>query len=1182
MSFDAAANGLVCTAALGVLLASVLLLAYYRLSQAPPGRAYDPIEILAPRLVQAPPSSRPAPLPLHFPFLFGPTTIPLFPPYPSEGWLSDGEIIQRLAGVLASVVAIFAIFGLAIALPLCVVGVPSLRSSFPPNSTSTLKSGNYSTLEDLSLLRLLHAHDAATPLPGPSSHTRLLLILLTSTIFPAILVIPILFREIRLARDHRRRFRDSPEGGEGWEMGFLSVDANGDAEAARRDVCVEGVYSVPDLSRISELQRAREKVVDQLEEAECAYIAAFEEPPSPLPPPSISSTTPKHLTRKSLAPKPRKTNSSIVPFGPKGHYSIKPASFTENGSSSSLAIEPTLQDEIGRHLVGSSSFTEVGLGERGEEWELGDRLRVNSTGRWSRALTTPALSTFGLDVHGDTTPSPSTSVAPRSFLESGDADTDTLTDQNTVEFPTAPPRPSTPEPILFRTDASTSSSTGFGGLATLDESEDETDDTESQRSRGTLRLAHYREGRALEVSPSQTSGWTESETGRSGWSGAGTSIDTRNYDKDASEVDPTTMEARVALDVKLKDDVAQARDETPELDDLPSIPDSDDENYLSSRSVTMPHPSLDPLSTTATNPSPSRIARRRSHHLSPLSTSPPTPISALDSTPFQQDNSPSPSLRLFNPTLRPAPSVSPAYLAEIYALVIRHRSALKSLNSEIAQLQTIAMAEVQEGKSARGFLLVGRGVGRISGVRRIEGRTRDDVRWHHLLESGSEGAQTRFWAKLGAVCVTFAAAAVVPIVLANSNFPGVADEWTFLRPFLRSGTFPSGLVSSTAASLFVLLLLAICWSAISSFGCRASSVSIARAQQITLQGSLAFSTFAVVWILLFGALAASSSALAHDVEVPRTLADGLAQSTELVLSVAVLAAILRAKTPRQRFEALKSASPNDAHALAGLVLASSALSLTFCVCPLIAGPLLVLSLCNLPAMRLLTTYATRRTFATSGSSATVTLSTLIITLSIQPLLLALLFLSRRLFALAGASFGLSLATLLSLSAYTLLSRRSHHNSNLLSPQTLEALSAFEAGCKDGSFTPTSSSRRLSRASLIPRRSMASVFELLNGISSPSSSRLTRPALPLESEYVDAFADAELASRLHAHAPPNLPPLRFESKRSVEGMWPPELVGGRPKLMLPDDPLAEGEKREMEEYWGIESVWEGAPGLAELP
>lgn len=234
---------------------------------------------------------------------------------------------------------------------------------------------------------------------------------------------------------------------------------------------------------------------------------------------------------------------------------------------------------------------------------------------------------------------------------------------------------------------------------------------------------------------------------------------------------------------------------------------------------------------------------------------------------------------------------------------------------------------------------------------------------------------------------------------------------------------------------------------------------------------------------------------------------------------------------------------------------------------------MLLAVLTLPIIHHSTTYVTLRTYDTTGLGTLTTLKWFSAVLALEPILWALVFLSRRLFAFAGASFGFAVLLLLALVFTEWLTNRE----SLLSARTQRALDAFALGCTDGSFTsPTS--RPVSRTSLIPRQSMASVFDLLNGLSPLPP---TRPPLPLSSESADSFDDPALAARLHAHATPTLS-LPDAGARMRETMYPPALIQSRTLVILPDDPLAEGEAHELEEYWGIGSTWEGAVGLGELP
>ncbi|KAK4706055.1 hypothetical protein P7C70_g147, partial [Phenoliferia sp. Uapishka_3] len=1339
--WDSTASGLVSTAVLGSLVASVSLIVFYRIarpSHSTP-RRLDPLEVVAPRLFQSPPSARPPPLPpsifsWFFP-LFGSrtsnrSTVPLFPRYPSEepdtensstNWFSDGDSLLRTSGILTIVIFIFGLCGFAIALPLFIAGVPSLSTYASGPTTSRLSvtrnlairaptsmqdqiSGRYSIISDLTILRLIHAYDHESPsasapvnTTGASAHTRLLILLLTCLIIPPLFILPLLFVEIRKARRHAQLFRESKEGGGGSEVGFLPIDAkiwrkstpateggatsgsdvrwgfrrsenqrlqgrretglhglgearlrevfrvcglgpeeqdlregakpeegvdrgvrrrrpsgsNDDAakganasgeadKGTRRDVCVEGVYTVPDLTTLRELQRLREDTIDALEEAECHYIASFEGSRSP-----TSSSFPQQAVTKK-----RSRTPTIIPFGPREHYSITPTPSKRDISSESLVATPTLQDSIGRHLVGAS-FTEVGLGEGREEWELGDRLRVNDQGNWSRAPTTPALSSFALDVgmaRATSDSSPSTSGMERQQHQSRSR-LSSQNFENTVNFPSLPA-----PPLLPPTPLSTQS--GFTGLTSIIESEDETDNTTFT---GTLKRS-YSAGRQSVLSPSSTARTdTSTHTSRASTAPGTTPVRSNQwpndkYDRDASELDVGTVDQVIGVAISSPSTSTFEGPRHEELqvlpdDDIPSMPDSDEEDYFSSRTATMPipGPNLDGNS----NPRASFLSGGQRPPRLPTTSAPATPVSAVEDTPLRKSRwskkpptleIPSPSLpsHLFDPRYRLG-NFSPSILAETYTAIRHYRSELKHLNSEIGELQTIAMSDVADGKTARGFIIVGRGVWRISGVEPILGRTRDDIRWDQLLCDPVTPA--KFYLVVGGACVAFAVVATVPIVLAVSGSPGVESERTFLSPYLRKGSFPAGLVTSTTAATLILILGMAGFSIISHAGRRASNVSNAAIQELTLKGSLVFLSFSATWTLLYGALVASSFTVAHDsgVAVARSLADAIAMASELLLSVAVLASLAlpsiyllrpmkrwrawiafrNAKTPRQRFTALEVTPQQPTHLLAPFLLSIALISGVLCFCPLIAIPVLLNCVLALGAQRHSATYVNLRTFDASGRVLVLVLRWTSYNLIFPAVFLGLIFLSRRLFAFAGASFAVGVSIAGAVGFFDWSSSRLHN----ASPPTESSLDQFLLGCRDGSFSEIGGSRPASRTSLIPRQSMASVFDLLGGI---SSNPATHPLLPLESESVDSFASGAAAARLHAHAPPSLPPLTFSEADATEAKmresyYPPELImRKKPCLILPDDALSAGEARELEQYWGIESVWVGSSSLMELP
>jgi hypothetical protein len=264
--------------------------------------------------LQPTPSRPPRLPPSRFSFLYPP--VPLVPSLSRSSELSsaatapahmlnfpsDEELHLRFLYTVAKVVVVWMLAALCIGLPVLVAGVPSLQSR---GSSSMLLAGRYSALDNVSIIRLLRAHD-----DGLVSSTRARLIVLTvfSIALPLFLLVFVVRREIDLVTKNRRNFVSQTC--EGLQMGWLSAkrargfrgvseseirrlfsqwglarpqqtdaeDSGGGADVERgaREVAIEGVYSVPaGLREIRALDRKRDAVLDRLEEAEVKYLNAW-------------------------------------------------------------------------------------------------------------------------------------------------------------------------------------------------------------------------------------------------------------------------------------------------------------------------------------------------------------------------------------------------------------------------------------------------------------------------------------------------------------------------------------------------------------------------------------------------------------------------------------------------------------------------------------------------------------------------------------------------------------------------------------------------------------------------------------------------------------------------------------------------------------------------------------------
>lgn len=158
----------------------------------------------------------------RFPAVQGPLSHTLPPT-----WMSNQDLKLRAIGFGAIITIVVGVSGLAL-LPLAIAGIPPLPRSLPsslslfPRRFKLLLVNSpffFSTLDDLTLYRLLRAHDLRIPL-SLSPFLRLTIITVVAlvlSIFAAIWI----SREITRVQGHVDRWREEVAGG--WEVGSLSL-----------------------------------------------------------------------------------------------------------------------------------------------------------------------------------------------------------------------------------------------------------------------------------------------------------------------------------------------------------------------------------------------------------------------------------------------------------------------------------------------------------------------------------------------------------------------------------------------------------------------------------------------------------------------------------------------------------------------------------------------------------------------------------------------------------------------------------------------------------------------------------------------------------------------------------------------------------------------------------------------
>jgi calcium permeable stress-gated cation channel len=95
---------------------------------------------------------------------------------------------------------------------------------------------------------------------------------------------------------------------------------------------------------------------------------------------------------------------------------------------------------------------------------------------------------------------------------------------------------------------------------------------------------------------------------------------------------------------------------------------------------------------------------------------------------------PAPHLRLqsHGPFFRPVSGLAHDELGTIYTDISHWRSKLKVINQQVVDEQTNGYGDIAEGKGIKGWLIVGRNIRFLPGVEVIEGRAKEDIRWHVL------------------------------------------------------------------------------------------------------------------------------------------------------------------------------------------------------------------------------------------------------------------------------------------------------------------------------------------------------------------------------------------------------------------------------------------------------------------
>ncbi|KAJ7446697.1 hypothetical protein FB451DRAFT_1291217 [Mycena latifolia] len=1086
---------------------------------------------------------RPKPLSSSlFAFLHPP--VPLIPPVPSDVsnmgrspsedaalFPADEQLSQRSIWIAFLIALGWALLGLAGALPLYMVSMPCLADQ--PSSATF--GGAYSTLEDLSLMRLLRALDsgsanvstsnllqtrAVATGAGDPEHLRIRVIVLTVLVL-VLALLPALWKivkELNRLIAYRQRWielrcegkqmgwlsaRKAP-GFTGWgeqrfkdfviKSGLSSGMRNGSEGQRRRSpnredqpnqeekdalqIDITNVFSICDTQRLALLIDERDEILDNLEIAETRYISSFR---LTTPDPSIAEyepPTPKDSSRPYIShPQPLRNISTRKP---RRKRSVNPA-FAASSLAPTSFVAPSLYYKLHRvHGVSGGEFDAEGA---------------------------------VADAGGD---KPSLSQTINSRL------------------------------IGSRFQEVNRNSATFGRLPL---------------------------GSHVRVD----------QTGELGPTGGGHTIDEHGYFiPDPAKYGPNHgMESLDETDGDEKGDWVDIFKDRPRAEDSvdngpgPSSPFKrrGQRSGSGSAAASSPRGEYEQVPSSSTKRETFPFRRRKS-----------------DAVEGDSPGVQPPHMRLqpSQPFVRPHDGINFDHLGVVYSDITQWRSRLKAINNEIADAQSAGYEDIAEGVRIKGWLLIGRGLRFIKGIQIIEGMAKEDIRWDVLQNERGPLDTVVLWSLLGVAAVLLAAGLTAAAGLSLTTAPDVAHYLPFLSPLLSSkDTIASGLATVLAPAVAATLFISLCIAIVNWSAHIRGSVSVSGGQLFVFKAMFyVLVGIGAIWLITVGALVYTLQAFNSGPDKSETVANGSIYMGILALSLIFTVAIIfpgllllqpvrlwhvlrsekHALTPRQRFRAVYPRTYNPAFATGACILAIIFASTFSIIFPLIAPAVVILLFLTLVAHRFLVGYVYARTHSQTGGLLQIWLLRRFGTL-----------LSREFWIEGGVLVGTGFFVIVFVEAYVIYRTRLPGRRSL-SPITRDSLDSFAASAgssrrrtvDDETASLVSSARPGHR----PRGSMASVLEMMSVTLAVMPPRKPEQvSIPLKTETLDDLTATERAARTHPDAPPHLPPLSFtdHAQEMASILYAPELIAPPPIIWLPNDSagVARSEAVDLQKYHDLQ-------------
>ncbi|KAF8587371.1 hypothetical protein K439DRAFT_1630859 [Ramaria rubella] len=569
-----------------------------------------------------------------------------------------------------------------------------------------------------------------------------------------------------------------------------------------------------------------------------------------------------------------------------------------------------------------------------------------------------------------------------------------------------------------------------------------------------------------------------------------------------------------------------------------------------------------------------------------------------------------PHLRLQpqQPFVRPISGMDHDDLGIVYNDIRLWRSRLKAINVEIAEAQATNYNNIADGVDVKGWLLVGRGVHFIPGVEMIEGRSKEDIRYGELQAGDGKMYGVVFWTVVAMVTILLGASLVAVSGLAVAPAPNVTHILTFLRPLSNTdgigAALATTLVPTVAASLFIALALLVIHYAARFNG----SVSVSSVRITAFKATFFILTVVCcIWLVACGSMIFALEAFASSSGRTQTVASGSVYFSAfllvLIINVAIISPALlllqplrlwrllrrekSALTPRQRFRAVYPRVYDPTYATACCLVAVTFAATFSLIFPLIGPAVCLLLFLTLIAHRYLVGYVYVRIDSsyTGGLLQIWLLRCLADLVALQPLLLGLILMTRQLWTLGGILVGAAVLIVCLVEGYAWHKLRLPGVKSL-SPITQDSLTHFgQAALPEKTWSssedPSVVSSPPRRGIPLPRSSMASVLEMMSlTLAVMPSNAKARGSVPLQTEDLDDLTATEQAARTNPIAPPHLPSLPFMThSEEMQGiLYTPELIAPPPVIWLPNDSsgVAQSEAVDLFRYHDLKTTLDVTP------